>query len=165
MTAALSVSGLPTDRFCFEGFLPAKKKARRDLLARLSAETRTLVFYESIHRICESLADLEKAFGPDRPAFFARELTKVHEECIGATLGQLRQHADSGEIVQKGEVVLVVSGTEIAAGSTIDVDWLLDELAGKMPDKEVARIVAMATGEKRNKLYKRLLERASGPSK
>lgn len=158
LTAALSVAGLPTDRFCFEGFLPAKKKARRDRLAELRTETRTLVFYESVHRIGESLADLESAFGAGRAAFLARELTKLHEECVRDSLGGLRRKAADGDIVRKGEIVLVVAGADSAEGPGIDVDRLLLELAGMIPKKEAARVVAAATGGKRNELYQRLLD-------
>ena len=161
LTAALSVSGLPTDRFCFEGFLPAKSKARCDRLAELRSEPRTLVFYESVHRVFDAIADLEESFGSDRPAFLARELTKMHEQCLSTTLGELRRQAAAGEIVQKGEIVLVVSGAADGPGSDIDVDKLLAGLAGKLPDKEIAAAVAAATGERRNALYQRLLELGS----
>jgi 16S rRNA (cytidine1402-2'-O)-methyltransferase len=157
MTAALSVAGLPTDRFCFEGFLPAKQKARRNALAVLANESRTMVFYESVHRISACLADLIDAFGCGRKAFVGRELTKMHEQCVTATLGELAAQLAADEIMHKGELVIVVSGGP-AAASLIDVDRLLHELSGKLPDKEIARAVAKATGEKRNALYQRLLD-------
>ncbi|MCH7637197.1 MAG: 16S rRNA (cytidine(1402)-2'-O)-methyltransferase, partial [Proteobacteria bacterium] len=102
-TAALSAAGLPTDRFCFEGFLPAKQKARKDRLAELSRETRTIVLYESVHRIRASMADLVDEFGPSRKAFLGRELTKIHEQCVQATLSELLRQLDDGTIVAKGE--------------------------------------------------------------
>ena len=157
LTAALSVAGLPTDRFCFEGFLPAKRKARRESLANLVNETRTMVFYESVHRIAAFLDDLADAFGAQRRAFIARELTKMHEQGASATLGELARQVASEDIPHKGELVVVVEGGD-AARSSLEVDDLLVELAGKLPDKEVARIVSNVTGEKRNALYKRLLE-------
>jgi 16S rRNA (cytidine1402-2'-O)-methyltransferase len=161
LTAALSVSGLPTDRFCFEGFLPSKQAARIGRLAELRIETRTLVIYESVHRIAESLADLETAFGANREAFIARELTKVHEQCRTGTLGELRQAVDRGEIVAKGEVVLVIAGCESAPGPDVQVDRLLQDLAALLPKKEAARIASRATGLSRNELYRHLLESES----
>ena len=156
--AALSVAGLPTDRFCFEGFLPAKKKARRDALTALANETRTMVFYESVHRIRDSLDDMIGVFGDDRRAFIGRELTKMYEQCISAPLGELLEQIDSKAIAEKGEYVLAVAGTDVVAESSIDVDHLLVELADKLPGKEVARLLARATGARRNTLYQRLLE-------
>ena len=144
VTAALSAAGLPTDRFCFEGFLPAKKKARADLLESLASEPRTMVFYESVHRIEPALADLVAAFGDDRPAFLGREITKLHEQCVYASLGQILQQTRAGTIPDKGEFVIVVGG--------------LLGLADLLPAKDVAKAVARATGEKRNALYERLLE-------
>jgi len=157
LTAALSVAGLPTDRFCFEGFLPAKKKARCDTLANLVNETRTIVFFESVHRIQDCLNDLVDIFGGERRAFVARELTKMHEQGVSAMLSELAQHVASEEIPHKGELVVIVEGGD-AGSSSLEVDRLLVELSGKLPDKEVARIVSKVTGEKRNALYKRLLD-------
>jgi len=158
LTAALSVAGLPTDRFSFEGFLPSKEKARADALAALLSEKRTMVFYESVHRIAEMLEALLLAFGPDRLAFVGRELSKLHEQCIRANLGELLQQIRNNEIPRKGEFVIVVAGSPTAASSSVDIDRLLVELADILPGKEVAKAVARATGEKRNALYKRLLE-------
>jgi len=158
VTAALAVAGLPTDRFCFEGFLPAKKKARGEVLAGLVNETRTMVFYESVHRIGEALDDLVAAFGGGRSAFLGRELTKLHEQCVHATLGELLEQTNDGTIVGKGEFVIIVGGTPEAENSSIDIDRLLLELADKLPGKDIAKIIARATGEKRNALYERLLE-------
>jgi 16S rRNA (cytidine1402-2'-O)-methyltransferase len=117
VTAALSVAGLPTDRFCFEGFLPAKKAARRNALDALNNEARTLVFYESVHRIADVLDDMCRAFGEGRPAFIGRELTKMHEQCVRATLGSLRDKVDDGSIPGKGEFVIVVAGSDEAPES------------------------------------------------
>jgi 16S rRNA (cytidine1402-2'-O)-methyltransferase len=158
LTAALSVAGLATDRFCFEGFLPAKKKARRDALKALANETRTMVFYESVHRIRDSLDDMIGVFGDDRQAFIGRELTKMYEQCISASLGGLLEQLESKAIAEKGEYVLAVAGTDVVAESSIDIDHLLVELADKLPGKEVAKVLARATGAKRNTLYQRLLE-------
>jgi len=157
LTAALSAAGLPTDRFCFEGFLPAKKKARRDALENLVNEPRTMIFYESVHRIEKAFEDLVEIFGAGRPAFVGRELSKLYEQCVHGRLDELLDQIVSGTIPDKGEFVIVVGGSTVARTSSIDIDRLLVELAGKLPGKEVARILSHATGEKRNALYERLL--------
>ncbi len=157
VTAALSVAGLPTDRFCFEGFLPAKKAARLSVLETLSRETRTLVFYESVHRIADALADMCDVFGDERTAFIGRELTKMHEQCVQETLGFLRDKVAAGSIVGKGEFVIVVAGCEELAESSLEIDRLLEALAARLSAKDAARVAAEATGLKRNDLYKRLL--------
>ena len=156
-TAALSAAGLPTDRFCFEGFLPAKQKARKDRLAELSRETRTIVLYESVHRIRASMADLVDEFGPSRKAFLGRELTKMHEQCVQATLSELLRQLDDGTIVAKGEFVIIVTGADDEQASSLDVDRLLIELSDRLPGKDIAKLVARVTGESRNSLYERLL--------
>jgi 16S rRNA (cytidine1402-2'-O)-methyltransferase len=158
VTAALSVAGLPTDRFCFEGFLPAKQAARRKVLNELLAETRTMVFYESVHRIGSSLADLAEIFGEHRRAFIGRELTKLHEECVHATLGELQRRAESGAMTAKGEFVLVIEGAEKRDGLSIETDRLLSLLGEHLGSREVARIAAELTGQKKNALYERILE-------
>jgi len=157
LTAALSVAGLPTDRFCFEGFLPAKQKARRDRLTELAQESRTIVLYESVHRIQDCLVDLVAGFGADRPAFIGRELTKLHEQCVRGTLGELLQMVGDETIVGKGEFVIVIAGAETEPSSAIDVDLLLAELAAQLSVKDAAKIAAKVTGASRNDLYERLL--------
>jgi len=109
VTTALAVSGLPTDRFCFEGFPPRKPGERRSLFARLAAEPRTLVFFEAPHRIAGTLADLAAAFGADRPAALCRELTKTYEEVRRGSLGELAAGADD----VRGEITLVVAGAPL----------------------------------------------------
>lgn len=104
---ALVASGFPCDRFCFEGFLP-NKKGRATRLNSLLSESRTMVFYESPHRILRTLADLCTVFGPDRPAAVCREISKVHEECLRDTLSELHRHFTS--VTPRGEIVLIVSG-------------------------------------------------------
>ncbi len=163
VTAALSAAGLPTDRFCFEGFPPAKKAARREWLQNLSTEQRTIVLYESVHRVRECVADLADIFGDRRDAFVGRELTKLHEQCLHDTLGELREHLEDGRIPEKGEFVLVIAGAPAAPASAIDVDRLLTELADRLPPKEVARIAASVTGLRRNDLYQRLLDLRNEP--
>ncbi|MCH8866764.1 MAG: 16S rRNA (cytidine(1402)-2'-O)-methyltransferase [Proteobacteria bacterium] len=155
---ALSAAGLPTERYCFEGFLPARQKARRTRLAKLASETRTIVLYESVHRIRACLADLIAEFGEGRSAFIGRELTKIHEQCIQASLGELLSQLDDGTIVAKGEFVVIVTGTSAAQTSSLDVDRLLIELVKQLPAKDVAKIASRVTGLTRNDLYKRILE-------
>ena len=158
VTAALSVAGLPTDRFCFEGYLPARQKARRDRLRQLAKEPRTIVFYESVHRIDDFLRDVAEIFREDRPAFIGRELTKLHEQCVRGTLAELLRQLEDGTIASKGEFVIVVAGSRIAEEPAIDVDQLLIDLAEQLPVKQAAKIVARATGAARNDLYQRLLD-------
>lgn len=158
VTAALSVAGLPTDRFCFEGFPPAKRTARREWLRLLSAEQRTIVLYESVHRIQQCVADLADAFGTDRQAFLGRELTKLHEQCVHATLGELHRRLHDGVIPARGEFVLVVAGAPAEPASAIDVDRLLTELVDRLPAREAAKIAAAVTGLRRNDLYQRVLD-------
>ena len=158
VTAALSAAGLPTDRFCFEGFAPPKRAARRKWLGKLADEVRTIVLYESVHRISECLADLVEIFGADRNAFIGRELTKLHEQCVQGTLGELQRQVDAGDIVSKGEFVIVVSGAERGGDSEIGVDRMLRLLSVHLSAKEAARITAELTGQKKNALYERILE-------
>jgi len=158
VTAALSVAGLATDRFCFEGFPPAKGAARRKWLQELAGEARTLVFYESVHRIEESLADMVSVFGAEREAFIGRELTKLHEQCLRRPLGELREMVATGDIVGKGEFVIVVAGAAPRTESSVDSDRLLLLLDAKLGAKEASRLAADVTGEKKNALYERLLE-------
>jgi 16S rRNA (cytidine1402-2'-O)-methyltransferase len=158
VTAALSAAGLPTDRFCFEGFAPSKRAARRDWLQALAGEERTMVIYESVHRIAACLADMVDIFGADRPAFIGRELTKMYEECVQESLGELQRRIDDGDIRSKGEFVIVVSGAAAEVAATIDSDRLLIELSSCLSAKDAARIAANITGEKKNALYERILE-------
>ena len=158
VTAALSAAGLPTDRFCFEGFLPSKTAARKQVLQSLATETRTLVFYESVHRIADTLADMCRAFGEDRLAFVGRELTKMHEQCAQGSLAALSRRVDDGSIVGKGEFVIVVAGAEASADTSLDIDRLLRLLHEKLSARDAARIAAAVTGQKKNALYQRILE-------
>ena len=160
VTAALSVSGLPTDRFAFEGFPPAKRAARRKWLQARAADERTLVFFEAVHRIDATLNDMVEAFGADREAYLGRELTKLHEQCVVASLGELRDEVGSGTIASKGEFVVAVSGAAGAAESSLEVDRLLAELLELVPARQAAAIAARITGARRNALYERILEKA-----
>jgi 16S rRNA (cytidine1402-2'-O)-methyltransferase len=158
LTAALSVAGQPTDRFCFEGFLPAKRDARLASLGSLRDEPRTLIFYESVHRIADALEDMRVAFGDDRSAFIGRELTKLHEQCVHGSLRSLHVDVKAGAIVNKGEFVVIVAGTDEPSASAIDVDRLLLELAALLPARDAARKAAVITGLRKNALYQRILE-------
>ncbi len=157
VTAALSVAGLPTDRFCFEGFLPAKQAARRSALEALASETRTLVFFESVHRIAACLDAMCQAFGAERRAFIGRELTKMHEQCVQQSLGVLRDKVGDGSIVGKGEFVIVVAGAESGDAAPLDIDRLLTGLGEKLSARDAARIAADVSGRKKNELYERLM--------
>ena len=157
VTAALSAAGLPTDRFCFEGFPPAKAVARRKWLQALAREPRTIVIYESVHRIATCMTDLVDVFGADRPAFIGRELTKLHEQCEHGALGDLQTKLSDGDIVSKGEFVLVIAGDPGDEASQIDSDRMLELLGEKLSAKDAARITAELTGLKKNALYERVL--------
>jgi 16S rRNA (cytidine1402-2'-O)-methyltransferase len=160
--AALSIAGLPTDRFVFEAFLPAKAGARREVLERLAAEPRTLVFYEAPHRLVETLSDLADAFGADRAAVVARELTKRFESTYRGRLGDLaRRSADDADMT-RGELVVVVAGApeasvEAAAQASREADHVLRALLAELPVSQAARLAAAVTGQNRSELYARAL--------
>ncbi len=156
--AALSVAGIPADRFAFEGFLPSKPAARRKELVALQHETRTLVFYEAVHRIRETLDDLADIFGPDRRASVARELTKLHETVRDGTLGELAAWARQDEDVLRGEIVLVVEGGVAATATAVNARTLVTELANELPAGKAAAIAAKLTGESRKQLYQWLID-------
>lgn len=147
---ALALSGLPTDRFAFEGFLP--RKGRVAALRPLAAETRTLVFFESPHRIGDALADLATAFGPERRAAVCRELTKMYEEIARGTLAELAERYTDGA---RGEIVIVVEGAAVAATVSRDaaVATVLELAGGGIRLKEAAADVAAATGLNARDLY------------
>ena len=154
LVAALSVAGLPSDRFTFEGFLPAKASARRERLAALAGEPRTLVFYESSHRIEESLADLRAAFGDDRPAVLARELTKLFETVLDGTLADLHARVAADADQRKGEFVLVVQGMgEDADAKLAEGRRVHAILARQLPPSTAAKLAAEITGAPRKALY------------
>src|SRR5262249_22020234 len=117
ITSALAVAGLPTDRFCFEGFLPARASERRAALMGLAGEPRTLVFFEAPHRIRAALEDMAEQLGPPRSAAVARELTKAHETVYRGTLRELCARAKAEENFGRGEITIVVHGAAPAAGA------------------------------------------------
>tara|TARA_R110002020_G_scaffold112746_38_gene259465 strand:+ start:2239 stop:3072 length:834 start_codon:yes stop_codon:yes gene_type:complete len=152
--AALSVAGLPSDRFCFEGFLPAKASGRRERLTALAREPRTLVFYESSHRIEECLADLVAIFGPEREAVLARELTKLFETVLGDTLADLAERVAADENQRKGEFVLVVRGCEDdGEARLIEGQRIYAKLAEHLKPSLAAKLAADLSGAPRKALY------------
>jgi 16S rRNA (cytidine1402-2'-O)-methyltransferase len=152
--AALSVAGLPSDRFVFEGFLPAKASARREHLRTLAAEPRTLVFYESSHRIAESLGDLVAAFGPQRPAAIARELTKLFETVLDGDLASLSRQVQADENQRKGEFVVMVQGAgEDADAQVAEGRRLYARLVEHLPPSTAAKLAAELSGAPRKALY------------
>ena len=156
--AALSVSGLPTDRFCFEGFLPQKQAARRSRLADLASETRTLVFYEAPQRLAASLADATTALGARRRAAIARELTKLHESLYHGTLEELAARASSDAAMSRGEIVLVVEGaTGVPESASLEIDKVLKALLKLHSPSQAAALAAQITGARRNECYARAL--------
>lgn len=157
VTAALSVAGLPTDRFVFEGFLPPKSAARRKRLQALVTEPRTLVFFESSHRIGDGLADLEAAFGADRPAALCRELTKRFETVLRGTLAELRGAVETDPDQSKGEFVLVVGGNSMDAGDGLEQALALAQaLREHVGASQAARIAANLHNVSRRDLYRLL---------
>ncbi|PKM01917.1 MAG: 16S rRNA (cytidine(1402)-2'-O)-methyltransferase [Gammaproteobacteria bacterium HGW-Gammaproteobacteria-5] len=162
LIAALSAAGLPSDRFIFEGFLPAKAAARRARLETLKEEPRTLIFYEAPHRILESLRDFEDVFGGGRIAVLGRELTKTFETLKGLPLGQLRAWVEADSNQQRGECVVLVEGWHAPQDeSAVSAESLrvLDLLLAEMPLKRAAAIAAEITGVRKNLLYQAALER------
>lgn len=154
LITALSVAGLASDRFAFEGFLPARAGARRERLQALASEPRTLVFYESSHRILDSLDAMAAAFGPDRPAVVGRELTKLFETVLDGTLDQLRQRVADDPNQQKGEFVVVVEGAGDDADARLaEGQRLYRALSAHLPPSTAARLAAELSGAPRKALY------------
>lgn len=158
--AALSVAGLPSDRFSFIGFLPAKTHGRQKQLTALQERTETLIFYEAPHRIVASLEDMAEIFGSEREVTFCRELTKTFETIHKSTLGSLVEFVKNDDNQQRGEIVVVVAGVNVAQESDdISIhDKLLQRLLEDLSVKKAAALAADITGVKKNALYQRLLE-------
>lgn len=155
--AALSVAGLPTDRFCFEGFLPVKSMARRAALATLRQDPRTLVFFEAKHRIVECLHDLGAIFGEDRQAAVARELTKTFETVLRGSIAELIACVTADADQQLGEFVIVVNGAPTAdaeSAKLLEGERILRLLMAELPASQAVRLAAEITGTPKNALYK-----------
>jgi 16S rRNA (cytidine1402-2'-O)-methyltransferase len=159
--AALAVSGLPVDRFCFEGFLPRKGGPRAMRLRELAGEARTMVFFEAPHRLAATLADMAAAFGKDRSAAVCRELTKTYEEVRRAPLGELASWAAEGV---RGEITIVVAGATpqpVELDDTDLADLVAARVAGGLTRKDAVAAVAEATGLPRRRVYNAALLHAA----
>jgi 16S rRNA (cytidine1402-2'-O)-methyltransferase len=164
--AALSIGALPTDRFCFEGFLPARGAARRQRLKSLEQEPRTLVIYESPHRVRDTLEDCMTAFGESRAATVVREATKLHETTYRGSLLELLSKSQSDKDFARGEIVLLIGGMPQSPASgdadtegeaKAQLDKVLAALLTELPLKQAARLAAQITGARDNEAYKRAL--------
>jgi 16S rRNA (cytidine1402-2'-O)-methyltransferase len=162
--AALSIGALPTDRFIFEGFLPARGAARRQRLKSFEKESRTLVIYESPHRVRETLEDCLAAFGETRAATVVREATKLHETTYRGSLLELLHRSKSDADFARGEIVLLIGGApqlpasgDADSDATAALDKVLAALLAELPLKQAARLAAQITGARDNEAYKRAL--------
>ena len=163
LIAALSAAGLPTDRFVFEGFLPAREAARRQRLQALARETRTVVLLESSHRVVGSVRDMVAVLGPDREAVVARELTKAYETIRRDVLTGLLDWLQADTDQQRGEFVIMLAGAAATRQDDtvqLEGDRLLGILLETLPTREAARLAARITGLGKNRLYRRALELA-----
>jgi 16S rRNA (cytidine1402-2'-O)-methyltransferase len=156
---ALSAAGLPSDRFAFEGFLPAKANARRNRLQALASEPRTLIFYEAPHRIADALADLCDLFGAQREAVVARELTKTFETFLTGTLADIQARVVADPNQQRGEIVLIVHGADAGENgiAAAEEERVLRLLLAELPLKQAAELAARITGGSKNSLYQKAL--------
>ena len=152
--AALSVAGLPSDRFVFEGFLPPKAAARRSRLQELAGDARTVIFYESSHRVAESLADMRDIFGATREAVLARELTKMFETVLGEPLAELAARVAADPDQQRGECVILVAGRgEEADAKLVEGQRVFAILRDELPPAKAAKLAAAISGAPRKLLY------------
>lgn len=161
---ALSVAGLPTDRFVFEGFLPSKSNARQQKLEKLKDDTRTVIFYEAPHRIVEMLKDCQLVFGGQRKVVLARELTKTFETVHGDELDALIPWVEADENQRKGEFVVLVQGAAAREDTGVDAESerILLILLKDLPVKQAAALAANITGLKKNALYQFALKLKAG---
>jgi len=154
----LSVAGLPTDRFCFEGFLPAKPSGRRKVLQAMSEESRTWVFYESSHRVLECLKDMNQVLGAERELVLARELTKRFETVISGTCEEVMAVLSSDSNQCRGEFVIMVKGLpEVTSAPPVSPELLLQELLPHVSTKTASQIAAKLTGLPKKELYQMAL--------
>lgn len=158
--AAISAAGLPSDRFSFEGFLPAKAVARKNTLEALKQEARTLIFYEAPHRLLESVRDCALIFGEERVAVLARELTKTFETIKQLPLGEMADWIASDTNQQRGECVLLIAPWKAPEEEALNLETVrvLKVLLAELPVKQAASLAAEITGERKNKLYQYALE-------
>ena len=155
---ALSACGLPTSKFIYEGYLPAKSEARKTRLSELKNESRTLVFYEAPHRIVESIKIMQEIFGAERRVTVARELTKKFEQIVRDNLSVINEKIESGEIKVKGEFVVVVEGTKETSITDQEVLRINHILSEKLSPKDAAGLAAKITGRKKNEIYQLALK-------
>ncbi|MAS81111.1 MAG: 16S rRNA (cytidine(1402)-2'-O)-methyltransferase [Legionellales bacterium] len=155
---ALSVSGLPTSKFIFEGYLPVKEQARKKCLQQLISEPRTLVFYEAPHRILESIEDMQDVFGSNRRVTVARELTKQYEQIVIDSLSVIKNKLINEEIKIKGEFVIVVEGAKNISVSDIEVLRINQILSEKLSPKDAAGLTSRITSKKKNEVYQMVLK-------
>lgn len=162
MIAALSAAGLPSDRFAFEGFLPAKQTARCSVLQSLANETRTLIFYEAPHRILETLRDIAQIFGAEREVVIARELTKTFETIRGGPVAEITDWVAGDPNQQRGEIVLLIRGASAPTASDMhaEAERVMRVLLEDLPIKQAASLGAKLTGLKKNFLYQWALDNA-----
>lgn len=163
--SAISASGLPSDRIAFEGFPPAKAQARRQVFEHLSKDHRTLVFYESTHRILACLQDMAEVFGADREICVARELSKTYETFLRGSITTVLNKMESDTNQQKGEFVVLVRGAveeNTEEGISEEAQKLLSVLCQELPVKQAASLTAKVTGEKKNKCYQWALDHPAG---
>ncbi|MDX1901457.1 MAG: 16S rRNA (cytidine(1402)-2'-O)-methyltransferase [Gammaproteobacteria bacterium] len=162
--AALSASGLATDRFLFEGFLPAKSTQRKKQLSLLKNETRTMIFYEAPHRIISTLKDMLTIFGENRLAVIARELTKMHETITDGTLSALLHFVENDANQERGEQVIIVSGNEenIPSEETLSTEHILKILLSELPLKQAVDLTVKISGDRKNEIYQQALRLSSG---
>jgi 16S rRNA (cytidine1402-2'-O)-methyltransferase len=161
LTAALSIAGLPTDRFCFEGFLPARSSARKKVLEGLKYEARTMVFFESARRLGDTLSEMAEIFGSSREAAIVREVSKIYEETIRGALGELVGHAAQA----RGEITLIVEGGVPADNPATESAGLTVERlrAAGMGLKQASDLIAELTGRSRREVYQEALRKGAGP--
>ncbi|MFO8156425.1 MAG: 16S rRNA (cytidine(1402)-2'-O)-methyltransferase [Pseudomonadota bacterium] len=159
--AALAGAGLPSDRFCFEGFLPSRAAARRQRIEELADEPRTLVLFEAPHRIVASLQDLCELLGPERPGFLARELSKRFETFLGEDLGTVLERVEGDSDQQRGEMVLVLGGAPEPGADELprEARRAVELLATELPPRKAADLAARLTGARKNALYRHLQDR------
>ncbi|SNC76462.1 16S rRNA (cytidine1402-2'-O)-methyltransferase [Marinobacter sp. es.048] len=166
LVAALSAAGLPTDRFLYVGFLPAKRSGRRASLEALSTEPATLVFYESPHRILESVRDIAEVLGEDREMVLGREITKTFETFYSGSVAEVLAELEQDPHGTRGEFVVMIRGAMAQPGdddaATMDVDRVLRVLLAELPVKKVAKMASELTGLSKNELYQRALALKDG---